>query len=73
MNSFFCCIVVVGGGVVGWLIVLIIVVMYKYDDNVSVILVELLDVSILGVGEGMWFIMCSMFFKIGISEEIFLV
>lgn len=68
---------IVGGGIVGWLCVGMLVVKFGKQGEcywgVEIILIELLDVSIIGVGEGFWFLFCDIFCEIGLLELVFII
>lgn len=61
-------VVIVGGGMVGWMIVNLLVKCWL-SQLVIIILVELLDIGIIGVGEGFIFILKCFFSDMGIVEQ----
>lgn len=67
MNVSLLNIVIVGGGIVGWMVVNLFVKCWQYKV-VSVILVELLDIGIIGVGEGLMFMLKCFFEDMNIVE-----
>lgn len=70
MNKLVKYVVIVGGGMVGWLSVGILVVKLKFDYKV--IFIELFNVFIIGVGEGLWLLFRDILLDIGINEWEFL-
>lgn len=63
-------VVIVGGGIVGWMVV--IVLLWFLGKLINVMLVELKDIGIVGVGEVI-ILFIRIFYKLfGIDEKVFM-